>query len=234
PGPLACWACAGNAEESLLISNLPASSASATGCRSFAVCAARAFAGIALLKTAVGNLLLRSEDCFLKFDGDVFAQIGAALGTCTAASATASAKDVAEPEELAEDVVEVLENAGIKAATSSRAPYARMPEPVIHASFFGVGQDGVSLATFLELFFRIRIIRIAVGMELQRQLAVRALDFLLARAPLDAEHLVIISFYVARQSLTLAKISVCRYAPRAPWPDVAADPSICNHAVVHQ
>jgi hypothetical protein len=35
--------------------------------------------------------------------------------------------------------------------------------------------------------------------ELQRQLAIGALDLLLARAPLHTQYLVVISFYVARQ-----------------------------------
>jgi len=79
-----------------------------------------------------------------------------------------------------------------------------MAKAIVHAAFLGVRQDGIGLAAFFELFFRVRIVRIAVGMVLQRQLAVSAFDLLLARAPLDPKYLVVISFYVARQSLTLA------------------------------
>lgn len=201
---LACWACSGDAEESLLISHLASATASTAGGRSLAISAARAFAGVALLVTAIRNLLLGPEDRFLKFDCDVFAQVSPTLSTRAAAAAAASAKDVAEAEELAEDVVEILENASVKAAASCRAAYTGMPEAVIHAALFGVGQDRIGLAALLKFFFGIRIVGIAVRMVLQRQLAVSALDLLLARAPLDPKYLVVVSFYVARQSLTLA------------------------------
>src|SRR5581483_9236395 len=127
-----------------------------------------------------------------------------ALSTRAAPSTATSAKDVAETEELAEDVVEILEDAGVKTPAGRRTAYSGVTEPVVHAALFGVGQNGVGLAAFFELLFRVRIVRIPVRMVLQRQLAVSALDLLIARASLDAEHLVVISFYVTRQSWILA------------------------------
>jgi hypothetical protein len=40
-------------------------------------------------------------------------------------------------------------------------------------------------------------------MELQRQLAIGALDLLFARAPLHTQYFVVVSFYVARQKSLL-------------------------------
>jgi hypothetical protein len=52
--------------------------------------------------------------------------------------------------------------------------------------------------------------------ELHRQLAVGAFNLLIAGAALDAKNLVIVSFYVARQSSTSPIINVWNYAPREP------------------
>ena len=74
--------------------------------------------------TAVADLLLRTERRFLKFDGDVLAQICATLRPCAPASA-ASAEQIAEAEKFAEDVAEILEYGWIKARASSRETIAR-------------------------------------------------------------------------------------------------------------
>ena len=56
-----------------------------------------------------------------------------------------------------------------------------MAEAVVHVPLVGVGEDRVGLGRFLELVFGGLVAGIAVGMELQRQLAVRALDLLIGR-----------------------------------------------------
>jgi len=65
---------------------------------------------------------------------------------------------------------------------------------IVERTFLTIGQNGICFAALLEFFFRVRIVRIAVGMVLQGQLAVGALDLLLAGATLDAQDFVIISF----------------------------------------
>lgn len=54
-----------------------------------------------------------------------------------------------------------------------------MAKTVVGGTFFGIRQNGVGFAAFFELFFRVRVIGIAVGMELQRQFAIGAFDFLI-------------------------------------------------------
>ncbi len=73
-----------------------------------------------------------------------------------------------------------------------------MAEAVIARAFLLVGQDRVCLAAFLELFLRVGIVRIAVGMVLQRQFAISALDLDIGRGATDTEYLVVIAFSVCR------------------------------------
>ena len=63
---------------------------------------------------ANGDLRLGSKECFLKLEGQVLAQVSAALHAI-AAAATTSAEHVAEAKELAEDVAEILEYARVEA-----------------------------------------------------------------------------------------------------------------------
>ncbi len=113
----------------------------------------------------------------LERDLEVVAQVGAALRSAApppAAEHVAEAEDVAEP---AEDVLEAGEDGGIEAARG-RAAETGVTEAVVHVALVGVGEDRVGLGRFLELLFGCLVAGIAIGMVLQRQLAVRALDFL--------------------------------------------------------
>src|SRR2546421_9862513 len=100
-GSLACRTGARNAEESLLISDLAAAGTRTTSNRRFAWRCTRAFAFFASLVSADRDFRLGAEEGLFEFQVDVFAQIGAALGT-TSTTRTASAENVTEAEEVAE------------------------------------------------------------------------------------------------------------------------------------
>ena len=74
-----------------------------------------------------------------------------------------------------------------------------MAEAVIARALLGVGQDGVGLAAFLEALFGARIVGVSVGVILERQLAIGALDLDVGGRTGDAENLVIVAFSVAAQ-----------------------------------
>jgi hypothetical protein len=74
-----------------------------------------------------------------------------------------------------------------------------VPEAIVGGALLGVGEHGVGLGALLEAFLRVRIIGIAVGMMLQGELAVGALDLLLARGADYTQDFVIIAFAVVRQ-----------------------------------
>jgi hypothetical protein len=184
---LASWTRARNAEKSLLVANLAASVTGAaargtlTGSRTGTVAL---FAGFV---TAHRHFRFRAKKSLFELESQVFAKIGATLRAAATASSAATAEDVAKTEKLAEYVAEVLEDRGVDASTL-RATTAQpgVPIAVVDRSLFGVREDGVGFAYFFKFVFGIGVIRIAVGMVLQRQLAVRAFKFGLGNGATDA------------------------------------------------
>ena len=120
----------------------------------------------------------------------------------TAAATGTSAKKISESKKVAKDIAQVLECRGIEPGRSGAA-YTGVTEAVVSGTLVGVRQNRVCLAALLELLFGVGIVGIAVGMELQRQLAIGALDLLLGRAPPDAKDLVVVAFPVARQNRSI-------------------------------
>ena len=59
---------------------------------------------------------------------------------------------------------------------------------------------GVGLADFLEFFFRVGIVGIAVGMVLQRELAIGALELDFSNRAAHAQHFVVVAFGVGGQN----------------------------------
>ncbi len=67
---------------------------------------------------SVSDLGLGAKHGLFEFDGDIFAKVGSPL-SASASPAAATSKDVAEAEELAENVVEILEYSGVEASAGS-------------------------------------------------------------------------------------------------------------------
>jgi hypothetical protein len=105
----------GDTEESLLITNLPATITRAAGGGTFAGSGTGAMAFFARFVPAHAHFLFHAEESFLELEREIFAQVGTAL--YTAATASAASEHVAEAEELAENVAEILEDSGIEAGT---------------------------------------------------------------------------------------------------------------------
>lgn len=204
---VASGARARNAEESLLVSHLPTAAAGATTGGGFTLCASRAAAGFADLMFSIGNLLFSAERSFFELDGNVFPQIGAAL-RASAAVRTIAAKQIAESEKFTKDVAEILEDRCVESPPSCGRAYASVAEPVVHFALLGVREHGIGLAALLEFFFRVRIVRIAVRMELQRELAIGALYLLISGPTLHTQNFVVISFY-ARQGSLFGAFRLC-------------------------
>ena len=75
-----------------------------------------------------------------------------------------------------------------------------MAVAIVDGALFGVREHGVGFANLFEFFFGVGIIRIAVGMILQRKLAVGTFQLLLGTGAADAENLVVIAFFVLRRN----------------------------------
>jgi hypothetical protein len=71
-----------------------------------------------------------------------------------------------------------------------------MTEAVIVRAFLCVAQNGIRFGSFFKFFFGFAITWIAVGVVLERQLAISALDFLLGGAARNTEDVVVVPFSV--------------------------------------
>src|SRR4029077_19699484 len=197
---LAGWAGSSDAEEALLVPHLAAPIARPATHRSFARRRTVPAARVAGLMAADIHFLIGAEDRFVKFEMQVFAQVGSALGA--AATTSALAEHITKTENVAEDVAEILEDSGIESGwTSAAAAHASVPEAVIQRSLLAIREDCVRFGDLLKLVFRLRIVRIAVRMPRHRELAVSALDFNLGGCAGDTEDFVKIAFCVSGQKL---------------------------------
>src|SRR5215831_16449465 len=150
------------------------------------------------------NLSLGAVRGFLKRDLEVVSKVRPALRP---AATPAAAEEVAEPEhvaEVAEDVFEPGEDAGIEAAGTRRRAHARVAKAIIGRAFLDVGKHRIGLGAFLEFLLGGVIARIAVRVIFERQFPVGALDFGIGRRPLDAEDLVVVPLAHALATLTIA------------------------------
>ncbi len=197
---LASRAGSSDAEEALLIPHLTPPVTRLAADRRFPRCCAGSPAGVACLMATDIHLFLNAEDRLVKFEVQVFAKVGSALGAT--ATTAALAENVAEAKDVAKDVAEILEDRGIESSrTSATTAHARVPEAVIQRSFLAVREDCVRLRDLFEPVFRFRIVGVAVGVVRHRELAVSALDFNFGGRAGDTKYLVIITFRVGGQKL---------------------------------
>src|SRR5262249_4375510 len=165
-----------------------------------ALCGARPLAGRARLLARNLDRGLGAGRGLLERDLEVVAEIGPAL---RAAAATASAEEIAEAEDVAEAAEDVLE-ADEDARIESRAAAARdagVAESIVEAALLAIGEHRVRFGRFLERLLGLVVARVAVGVVLQRELAIGALDLLVRRRALDAEDFVVIPFRDAAHPL---------------------------------
>jgi hypothetical protein len=137
-----------------------------------------------------------------ELEGQVLAEVGTSLhAAATASAGSAAAEHIAEAEEFSKDVAEVLEDGGIESGgLASAAAKSRVAVAVVSGALIAVGEHGISLADFLEFFFRLRIIGIAVGMKLQRELPISALELDFGNGAAHSQNFVIIAFCVRGQN----------------------------------
>ena len=68
-----------------------------------------------------------------------------------------------------------------------------MPVAIVGGAFLFVHQDVVGFAELLEFLFRVRVVRIFIGMKFDRELAIGALDLIAGRVAFDAQDFVVIA-----------------------------------------
>jgi hypothetical protein len=142
---------------------------------------------------------LRPKYRFLEFKIDIFPEIGSPLRTRPLAGT--ATEDVANAEYVSEDIAEILESSPAKASTTkSVATQSSMTKAIIRGSLLAVAQDSVGFTRLFELLFSVGVIGIAVGMKLQSELSISALNLLFGGFSGDPKNLIVITFYVTSQN----------------------------------
>src|SRR5262249_6727889 len=119
-----------------------------------------------------------------------------------AALAAARAAAAALAEQVAEQIVEqVAERGEVRGAREAAGPAcadALEAEAIVRAALLRIGEHGVRLRRLLEPFLGVGLVRIAVRVVLQRELAVALLELFVRRAARDSEHVVVVALRQSR------------------------------------
>src|SRR6266540_1710286 len=108
--------------------------------------------------------------------------------------ASTSAPEPKEVAKAAEDVLELGEDRRIDARRArADAGHGRVTESIVPRALVPIGEHRVRLGRLLEPLLRRLVAGIAIGMVLERELPIGALDVLVARVSRNAEHRVVIA-----------------------------------------
>src|SRR5262249_54778564 len=129
-------------------------------------------------------------------DLHVVTQIGTALPFVGAPNSAATKKTFENPataasKNLAENIEWIVKSAAKPGASMRKSGVS---VAIVSGALIGIDQHIVGFPELLKSFLGVRIIRIFVRMEFNREFAIGALDFILGRTPRDTEHFVIIAF----------------------------------------
>src|SRR5439155_3943328 len=171
----------GNVKKSARTDHLTTAVAGGTANRTRTLLRAAAMtfgAGIELLDF---NLFFDAKGRFFELDLHVVTQIRSALAIFRARAGASeeclenSAAESAPTKDFAENFERIMETTSNSCALGKRG----VAKAIVCRAFIRIHQNIVSFPKFLELFFRMRVVRIFVGVKLYCQLAVSAFDLLL-------------------------------------------------------
>ena len=102
-------------------------------------------------------------------------------------------EEVAEAEEIAQDVAEIGEGFGVVGWRDRRRPARPHGRSDRKGALLRIAQDTISLARLFEFFFGCGIVRIAIGMIAFGEFAIGAFNLLIAGSLADTQYFVIVS-----------------------------------------
>src|ERR1019366_2067017 len=152
---------AANGEDALLVEDFSAAVAGGAVGGPAAGFAAGALAALAALHARHLDFSAHAEHGVLEAEFQIVAHILAALRAgAFAPPAAGIAEEVAEAEEIAQDIAEIGKGFGIVTGGTAGALHARMAEAIVGGALLRIAQDAIGLAGFLEFLFRAGIVRI--------------------------------------------------------------------------
>src|SRR5882757_2407843 len=190
PRPVADRTSASNGEKTLLVTNLSAAIALLTGLGPATGRRPGSPALGAHLSAADLDFCLLAESSFFKLQREIVANVAAALYPSIA---TVAAHVEHLPEEVSEDISHVSGGKSLETG-STRAADSGVSVTIVGSALLRIREHLVCFARLLELLFRLRIIRVAVGMKLHRQAPVGGLQLLIVAVARDAEKFVVFDF----------------------------------------
>src|SRR5205807_9090392 len=121
-----------------------------------------AVAGLAVFLARQLDLGGHARGRFFEREGHVVSQIGPALRAAASTPSTAS-KQILEPEEISENVVEILEDGVVKSLTAALAGKPCMTVRVVKLPLLGIALHAVRFGAFGVLYIcLISVFRLAV------------------------------------------------------------------------
>ena len=200
-------------EEALLGAHLAIARTAAAGRCRIGIVGAGTAAGAAGNGGRHANVRPLAGERLLESDLHVVSEIGTLHAGTGAAATAAAAHEIAE--EIVEDIGKTVGEI-VPVGTTHAAVECRMPEAVVCRALLLVLENLVGFVDLLELDLGRRIIRVAVGVVLHRQLAIGLLDGGPVRIPVDAEHVIEVGIGHGRRATKrcLAAFSPCRSSCR--------------------
>jgi len=149
------------------------------------------------LVTGVGlahfDFLFHAESGFLEGDLHIVTQVASTLAAVGLGRAAKKGLENSAPaacaaKNFAEDIEWIVESAATAALGEGGVSIA-----IVGGAFLFVDKDVVSFAKLLEFLFRLRVVGIFIWVKFDRELALRALDFIAGRIALDAQDVVVVA-----------------------------------------
>ena len=152
-------------EKALLVEDLAAAVAGGAGGGAAAGFGTGGVAALARLGAGHLNFGGEAEHSFFEGDLEIVADVFAALGA--GAAPAAASEQIAETEEIAQNIAEIGEGVGVELRATGGALQAGVAKAVVGRPLLRIAQHAVGFRGLLEALLGVRIIGIPVGMELQ-------------------------------------------------------------------
>ncbi len=179
-------------EDALLGAHAANAAAITAGAEICARFRADAVAGRAGLARGNRDLRILAAKGVFQRDRHVVAQIRTALRTAAPAPGCRAAEHLSK--DGIEDIGGIHAPERIATARPRSALKGGMAEPVIGRALLLIGEHGIGLVNFLELFLGFRVSCILVRMVLHRQFAIGRFQRLAVDAALNAQYFVVVAF----------------------------------------